>query len=101
MLIVSMIDSNEWKGFKYRVKRMVGVQVNSSEKNAKNLETEEYEKNLRQIFDKNFKERSAVDARFLRYVEDCVDENINTSKKLQKDKKSERTKLNEDVAYII
>lgn len=26
MIIVSMIDSNEWKGFKYRVKKIVGME---------------------------------------------------------------------------
>jgi hypothetical protein len=62
---------------------MAGVQRDNKEISGEKLESEGYEKNLRQIFDKNFKDRSAVDAKFLLYVEDCVDEKINSSKKIK------------------
>jgi hypothetical protein len=80
---------------------MVGRQGYNSEKSAENSENEDYEKNLRHIFDEKFKERSAVDTRFLRYVKNCVDESINLSKKLQANKDPREMQLNQDVAYIL
>ncbi len=56
---------------------------------------------MREIFDKNFKDRSAVDAKFLRYVEECVGEKINKSKALSMNVDAGEAKLNDDVLYII
>lgn len=65
--IVSLIDSNQLKLLKYRVKKSLGRSDNK-EKTSNNSYNDGHEQNLRSIFDKNFRGRSAVDAKFLGYI---------------------------------
>ena len=79
LIIVSLIDENKVKLMKYQIDKWKGsfsLNKNNPHQLNTNNKNKEHEENLREVFDKNFKERSNVDSSYLKYIEEYVDEKI-------------------------